>query len=224
MQTEISPYLEVLKQNVKRKISDRLSNQTVRQVASNAFAFHFKDEASLAFQNYYREIITNREKYLDSSNFFRVFKQRYSLQGIDGAYLDGLEREKETILCLIDNNELANLYFRFFANAHLQHGANIVRKNLGSFFAKLVHTFRPDEFCALDNPIKSLFGLGSESFYIAFVIVSNAYREWASENSDLMQQIRIELERNEIGQPFSAKMTDLKLLDLVFWYQANEIG
>jgi hypothetical protein len=60
MQTEISPYLEVLKQKVKQKISDRLSNQTVRQAASNAFAFNFKDEASLAFQNYYREIITNR--------------------------------------------------------------------------------------------------------------------------------------------------------------------
>ena len=161
---------------------------------------------------------------MGSSDFFRVFKQRYGLQGIDGAYLDRLEREKETILRLIDNNELANLYFRFFANAQLQHGENVVRKNLGSFFAKLVHTFRPDEFCALDNPIKKHLGLGNESFYIAFVIISHAYKEWASENSDLMQQIRIELECNKVGQPFSARMTDLKLLDLVFWYQANEIG
>lgn len=224
MLTEISPYLETSKQNVKQKISDLLSNQTVRQVSSNAFAFHFRDEAPLAFQNYYQEIITNREIYLGASDFFRVFKQRYSLQGIDGAYLDRLEREKETILCLIDNNELANLYFRFFANAQLQHGENFVRKNLGSFFAKLVHTFRPDEFCALDNPIKKYFGLGNESFYIAFIIISHAYKEWASENSDLMQQVRIELERNEVGQPFSAKMTNLKLLDLAFWYQANEIG
>jgi len=82
----------------------------------------------------------------------------------------------------------------------------------------------PDEFCALDNPIKNHFGLGGESFYIAFIIVSNAYREWVSENSNLMQQIRLELERNKAGQPFSTKMTDIKLLDLIFWYQVNEIG
>ncbi len=224
MQTEISPYLEALKQSVKKKISSLLSNQTVRQVASNAFTFHFKDEASLAFQNYYREIITNRESYLGTPDFFRVFKQRYSLQGIDGAYLDRLEREKEAILRLIDNDDLANLYFSFFANAQLQHGVRVVGKNLGSFFTKLVHTFRPEEFCALDNPIRNYFGVGNESFYIAFVIISHAYNEWARENTDLMRQIRMELECNEVGQPFSSKMTDLKLLDLVFWYQANEIG
>jgi hypothetical protein len=70
--------------------------------------------------------------------------------------------------------------------------------------------------------VKKYFGLGNESFFIAFIIVSKAYSEWASENPALMQQIRSELERNNTGKPFSAKMTDLKLLDLIFWYQANE--
>jgi hypothetical protein len=223
MQTEISPYLEASKQGVKQKISSLLNKQTVRQVASGAFTFHFKDKGSLTFQNYYREMVANQERFLSAPNFFREFKQRYSLQGIDGAYLDKLEREKELILRLLDSNELANLYFRFFADAPLQHDKRVVRKNLGSFFAKLVHTFMPDKYCALDNPIKKYLGLGNESFYIAFIVISNAYKEWASENSDLMQQIRIELERNKIGKPFSAKMTDLKLLDLIFWYQANEV-
>ena len=215
--------MEASKQSVKQKISSLLNNRTVKQVASGAFTFHFKDRESLKFQNYYREIVANRERFLSAPNFFREFKQRYSLQGIDGVYLDRLERKKEIILRLLDSNEFANLYFRFFADAPLQHGKRVVRKNLGSFFAKLVHTFMPDKYCALDNPIKKHFGLGNESSYIAFIVISNAYKEWASENSDLMQQIRIELERNKIGKPFSAKMTDLKLLDLIFWYQANEV-
>ena len=109
----------------------------------------------------------------------------------------------------------------FFADARIRCGEKVVSKNLGSFFTKLVHTFVPDRFCALDNPIRKYFGLGSESFYIAFIVISTAYREWASENSDLMQQIRTELEHNEIGQPFSDKMTDLKLLDLIFWHQTQ---
>ncbi len=223
MQTEISPYLEALKQSVKRKISVLIDNRTVEQVANDAFTFHFKDKGSLAFQNYYRETVDNREWFLNTPNFFRVFKQKYSLQGIDNAYLDDLENKKKTILSLIDHNELADLYFGYFANAQLQHGNRVVRKKLGSFFAKLVHTFQPEDFCALDNPIKEHFGLGSESFFIAFIILSNAYKEWASENPDLMQQIRMEIEHNQIGQSFSAKMTDLKLLDLIFWFQANKV-
>lgn len=222
MQTEISPYLGARKQSVKLKISSLLNNRTVKRVAAGAFAFHFKDEKSLTFQNYYRKIVGNRERFLSAPNFFREFKQRYSLQGLDGAYLDRLEREKETILRLLDSKELANLYFRFFAHARLKHGKVVVRKNLGSFFAKLVHTFMPDKYCALDNPIKKHLGLGNESFYIAFIVIGNAYKEWASENSGLMRQVRMEIERNRIGKPFSVKMTDLKLLDLIFWHRANE--
>ncbi len=112
-------YLEALKQSVKRKISVLIDNRTVEQVANDAFTFHFKDKGSLAFQNYYRETVDNREWFLNTPNFFRVFKQKYSLQGIDNAYLDDLENKKKTILSLIDHNELADLYFGYFANAQL---------------------------------------------------------------------------------------------------------
>jgi len=222
MQT-ILPYLDELKQSVKRQISGLLNSESVKQVATAAFSFHFKDTASLAFQNYYCTIIENRERFLATPDFFRVFKQRYSLQGIDGTYLDRLEREKLSILHLLESNELIKLYFTYFAEAEIKHGKQVVKKNLGSFFAKLVHTFKPDKYCALDNPIKDQFGLGRESFYIAFIIISKAYHEWASENSEMMGQIRKEFNQNQTAEPFNAKMTDLKLLDLIYWYQANEV-
>jgi len=218
----ISPYIEKSKQNVKRSISDLLNATEIERVAREAFSYNFGNNRSLSFQHYYRETIENREKFLSTPDFFRHFKQRYALQGIDSAYLDKLESEKETILHLLDSNDLVNLYYRFFADALVQRGERVVKKNLGSFFTKLVHTFLPDRYCALDNPVKKYFGLGNESFFIAFIVVSKAYREWASENWVLMQQIRMEIERNKTGKLFSIKMTDLKLLDLIFWYQANE--
>ena len=147
--------------------------------------------------------------------------QQYALQGIDRAYLDRLETDKEIILHLIDNDNLADMYFRYFAGAQLQHKKGAVTRNLVSFFSKLVHTFAPEKYCALDNPIKQYLKLGNESFYIAFFVVSHAYREWASENPELIQQIRRQLEQHKTGCEFSAKMTNLKLLDLIFWYQAN---
>ena len=223
MQTQILPYIEKSKQGVKQSISGLLTAQTVRQAARSAFAYHFENDRSLAFQLYYRETVSNRDGFLSTPNFFTRFKQQYALQGIDAAYLDKLETDKETILHLIDNDKLAELYFRYFAEAHLQHKQKAVSRNLGSFFTKLVHTFSPDKYCALDNPIKKYLKMGNESFYVAFFVVSHAYREWAGENSGHMQQIRLELERHKTGRRFSASMTDLKLLDLIFWYQTNVV-
>jgi hypothetical protein len=223
MQKEILEYANVRKENTKQKISLFLSSRNTAWVAQKAFSFYF-GETPRAFQEYYIQSIANREDYLSTANFFRVFKQRYALQGIDNNFLDMLEKEKKVILQHIDNNDLSTLYFDFFASAQLQHGDSLVYKNLGSFFAKLVHTFCPDKFCALDNPIKNYFGLGKESFYMAFIIVSQAYQEWAKENPILMQQIRDELEKNSIAKPYSVKMTNLKLLDMIFWYQANRVS
>ncbi|HOP48940.1 MAG TPA: hypothetical protein PK874_14905 [Desulfobacteraceae bacterium] len=223
MQIHISPYTEKSKGSVKQSISKLLDSHNTEREARDAFSYHFQDARSFAFQRYYNETVANREGFLSTPDFFRRFKQQYALQGIDGSYLDRLESEKETILHLIDNDELADIYFRYFAEAPLQHGDKIVRKNLGSFFSKLIHTFVPNKYCALDNPIKKYFGLGSESFFIAFIILSKSYSEWASDNLSLMQKIRKEINCNNTGKQYSAKMTDLKLLDLIFWYQANAV-
>ncbi len=222
MQNEILEYIDVCNKNTKRAISSFLRGDKTKQIAQETFLFYF-GEKSQPFQEYYVENIGNRESFLSASNYFRIFKQRYSLQGIDGNFLDKLEKEKIKILNYIDDESLADLYFEFFAFAQLQHGEKTVSKNLGSFFAKLVHTFCPDKYCALDNPIKNYFGLERESFYLAFIIVSNAYQEWVKENPILMQDIRNELERNLSAKSYSGKMTNLKLLDMIFWYQTNVV-
>ena len=217
MQKEILNYLDTLKNNVKHQISMKLTVAS----AHAAFKDYFSGTKSTAFHAYYSEIISNKEKFLSDPDFFREFKQQYSLQGVDGDYLATLEENKSKILQLIERDEISNLYFEFFANAPIRHGEEIRQKSLGSFFAKLVHTFAPDKFCALDNPIKDYFGLGRESFYIAFIVISQAYKEWSNENSDIMGKIKMELESFAKDIPPNFDMTDLKLLDLIFWHQAN---
>lgn len=221
MQTEILTHIKRLKQGARRKIAEALSGDVIEVVARHAFAFHFSDRKSLAFQEYYGRVTGNREAFLKMPGFFREFKAQYSLQGIDNDCLDRFEKKKRAMLELIETDRLAELYDRHFTDVKVKHGAGTSRKNLGSFFAKLVHTFKPDMYCALDNPIKDALGLKNESFYIAFLVVSAAYREWARENPGLMRRIRAELERNETGRAHSPAMTDLKLLDLVFWHLAN---
>lgn len=224
MKNDVLGYLHQREQNVIREVSKLLTAGDCSLVACNAFEFHFKqNKASLTFQKYYFSTIQNHSAFLAQPDFFHEFKHQYSLQGIDGSYLDHLESHKSRMLQLLISGDVLSLYLEFFDKAPLKHKGKVVRKTLGSFFAKLVHTFMPDRYCALDNPIKENLGLKDESFFMAFMIISQGYCKWASMNPGLMQHIRGELEKDDIGRQYSSKMTNLKLLDMIFWHRANVI-
>lgn len=208
--------------NIRRQISTDINDSTIDHVVQTFLAFHVKNKNSSSFQAYYFKTLKNENHYLTSPTFFREFKRQYSLQGIDNGYLDKLESDKEKILSLLQADKLADLYFEYFAKAAVKHGTTTINKNLGSFFAKLVHTFKPADFCALDNPIKNHLGLQRESFFIAFRIISSAYKLWAADNKSLLSRMKdqfIGIDDRQLIHHNS--LTDLKLLDLIYWSKAN---
>lgn len=208
--------------DIKDKISADISDKTVDKVVRTFLKFHLTDKGSKSFQDYYFSILTNENLFLTSKTFFRDFKRRYSLQGIDNEYLDSLETNKKIILSLLHQDKLADLYFDYFAKAQIKHGKTKKTKDLGSFFAKLVHTFKPNDYCALDNPIKKHFGLKKESFFVSFGIISSAYKLWATDNDRALIEIRQNFKAIDRGHIMRHdKITDLKLLDLIYWSKAN---
>lgn len=215
-------YIKKLRESVYSKISDYINDKTVDQIVLNDLVkAHIENKASASFQSYYFETLKNEEEFYKSIDFFRQFKRQYSLQGIDNKYLDRLESHKQKILEAIHNN-LVQLYFDFFNKAEIKHGNGFKEKDLGSFFAKLVHTFRPNEFCALDNPIKNYFGLKKESFFISFIIISDEYKHWATENQQTILTIKEKFRLADKSRTLNHDLlTDLKLLDLIFWSKAN---
>jgi len=216
-------YISTLKQTVYDRISADINEKTVNEIVkTDLVKSHLDDKGSAGFQNYYFLTLDNEKLYNSSTDFFRQFKKRYSLQGIDNNYLDKLEGLKQEILKNIRADKLAQLYFDTFNKAIIKHGKDFKEKDLGSFFAKLVHTFRPDEYCALDNPIKNYFGLKKESFFISFFIISVEYKHWATDNKKLLKIIREKFKQaDKKGILQHDKLTDLKLLDLIFWSKAN---
>ncbi|TDO72998.1 hypothetical protein EV143_107305 [Flavobacterium chryseum] len=222
MTTNEEQYISFLKQKVLKRISIEINENSINNIIkTDLYESHIKDKISSSFQEYYFETL-NKEYFLSSKNFFKQFKSRYSLQGIDNEYLDKLENNKTEILQLIRQNSLTKLYINYFNKALIKHGDLKKEKDLGSFFAKLVHHFLPNEYCALDNPIKDYFGLSKESFFIAFFIISEEYKKWAIENKQLLNTIREnfrQLDQNKILD-FNL-LTDHKLLDLIFWSKAN---
>ena len=199
-----------------------LENKVNEIVKTNLINSHILNEKSFKFQQYYFMCITHEDLYFNTSNYFRVFKKKYSLQGIDNDFLDGLEKQKSEILSKIKSNQICELYLNTFKKAKIKKKEMHTEKDLGSFFSKLVHTFNPSDYCALDNPIKELFGLKKESFFISFIIISNTYRKWAKENPNLLKKIRNEFIKLDVNNKINhEKISDLKLLDLIFWSIAN---
>ena len=223
MTTNEEQYIAFQKEKVFKRISAELNENSIDDIVKiNLYNSHIKNKISSRFQQYYFETLNNETNFLSSENFFKKFKSRYSLQGIDNEYLDRLESRKLEILELIHKNSLSELYFEHFNRAVIKHGDSKKEKDLGSFFAKLVHHFSPHEYCALDNPIKDYFGLSKESFFIAFLIISAEYKKWAKENQQLLNTIRENFKQLDEDKILNYDLlTDHKLLDLIFWSKAN---
>lgn len=208
---------------IKNRLSDDMNSKSIDKVINKDLHFHLSDRNSKRFQSYYFKILCNKEFFLNENNFFLEFKRQYGLQGIDNNFLNNkLENNKMTILTLINEEKLADLYFGYFACALIKFGNTTKPRDLSSFFTKLVHTFEPGEYCALDNPIKNLLGLQRESFYIAFKLISTAYKEWAADNQKTLISIREgfkNIDREHIM--YHDKITDLKLIDLIYWTKAK---
>lgn len=222
MNENTEQYLLFLKQKVKDKISSSINFKTIEHIVElDLYQSHIEEKNSSTFQQYYFKTLNNEDFFLNN-NFFKQFKNKYSLQGIDNNYLEKLENSKAEILKLIRTNSLVKLYIDFFSKAKIKHGASEKEKDLGSFFAKLVHHFSPNEYSPLDNPIKQYLGLSKESFVISFFIISEEYKSWAETNQELLLKIRQRFKtKDEMRVINHELLTDLKLLDLIFWSKAN---
>ncbi|MCS3871430.1 hypothetical protein J3D55_004346 [Chryseobacterium ginsenosidimutans] len=222
MDENAEQYLLFLKQKVRDKISSSINSKTIEDIIEgDLYQSHIKEKNSSAFQEYYFKTLNNDDNFLNN-NFFKEFKSKYSLQGIDNNYLEKLENAKPEILKLIRANFLTKLYIDFFSKAKIKHGEFEKEKDLGSFFAKLVHHFLPNEYAALDNPIKQYFCLSKESFVLSFFIISEEYKSWAENNQEILLDIRQKFEYKDEKKIINHELlTDLKLLDLIFWSKAN---
>jgi hypothetical protein len=216
-------YIQRKKEGVRSQIDNDINIESIESVVTDAIKFSITDTRSKNFQEYYFTTINNTQNYLSDNRFFHNFKSKYALQGINNSYLDSLEENKQPILRLLNDNRLIELYFEYFAKARLMRRDKTVLVDLGSFFAKLVHTFKPNEYCALDNPIKNYFGLRKESFYIAFMIISLEYKAWINQNPQILMSIRKQIAMVDTEKIFDdEKLTDMKIMDLLFWRKANK--
>jgi hypothetical protein len=117
-------YLNKIKENIVKKISDDINEGSIDKIIEKILKICEDEKKFINFQEYYFTILENKKYLLKEPNFFREFKVKYSIQVIDKEYLDGLEKHKSEIYSLIINNKLSELYFDNFYKAKIKTNNN----------------------------------------------------------------------------------------------------
>jgi len=230
MKTEaiLASYLERNSDKVLWKIIEILKNPSSESLFQEHFVNRADNEKNsrnhfFSFQNYYFETLGKIDE-IESIDF----KQKYSLQGVTSAYLNKLNESKPEIISLLENEQLSELYFKYFHFQELETKAGNKTKSLGSFFTKLVHTYKPSEYTPVDRPMKDFFGLNNESYFVSMIVISRAFKKWAIENGNIISEFKdllIDYMAKENHMVIDkTKITDIKVMDTIFWSIANTLN
>lgn len=220
MEHHIAQYLSILSRRVEKKIEDLLNDKSVEYISNVSFQSRLKNPKFKAFQRFYFSDTVEFE-----DDFFNTFRTRYALQGVDSRYLKMLNEHKSTIKELLINDDVVELYFTYFHQQEMSYGRSFRKKNLGSFYTKLCHTFNKEKYTPMDNPMRHHFGLNNESFPISMIVVSNGFKGWCNSNRKLTEQLKLHIAdeiSTELQIPIAASgITDMKLMDMIYWSVSN---
>jgi len=216
IELSVESCIQKLDEDFKKENRDRIIKQTLK-------ALNNENGRVFKFMKFYEEIISDNVNYFKGrKDSFRQFTKEYSIQGLTLGYLNFLETKKIEILDLLKKKELLELYKKYFYKQEIKNKKGIHQKSFGSFYSKLVHTFHPEEYTALDNSIKKSFGLNREGFFISFLAVSRAYRQFVVNNNSVIEGIKNEIQSSPKSDFLNFKLiSDLKLIDLILWVKEN---
>jgi len=210
--TLLEDYLRNKEELVYNKMVTELDKRSAKSVCSLMLKNSFIKNSD----RFYNTITLDKDR--SEKNFFQTFKSKYSLQFISNKYLSYLARNKGDIENLIETGKHVDLFEKYFANAL---ATKDTRKELASFYSKLLHTYCPEDYPALDNPIKKYLGLKKEGFVVSIGIIRNAYARYSSEKSSKISEIRDILKQKASEALRVDELSDQKILDMVFWTIAN---
>lgn len=233
MKSNLTVYTEALTEKVIERIGVDLPQINIAELISRRNSADKSGRKFNAYLQFYYELMQDANDHFINDEFFSSFIHHYSLRGIDKKTIGALNSSKKEIKELIDNDELVKLYFMYF------HEVNTAgkTKSLGSFFTKLVHTFKPEEITQIDIGLKKHFKLEHESYFISMIVVSAAFLRFSEGEPDTLLKLQKHLSGilPEIDKFYSCKchkgkrvveisttQKNLFTLNFIFWLKSTE--
>ena len=174
------------------------------------FREYLKDKRSKDFNEYYNQTVLDKEKIN-----FGTFSNKWALH-LRRNHIDYLNKNYELLKKEIIEKKDINLFYQKF-------GIDKNGRRNKSFCCKLFHTFLPDEFIPLDNPIRDHFKLRKFDFLLCEEIIRIGYLMFISKNHEKIKLVRDVLFSDEFKFFRVKELSDIRLLDMIYWYILNRI-
>lgn len=167
-----------------------------------------EDNRVISFIRYYNRTVLDKERF-----DFGEFKHQWAIQGMNKEVIDYFNSNYDNFKKeIIGEKNLNKFFIRYCCR---------VRKE-ASFCSKLFHTFLPDEFPPLDNPIKKLFHLQNEDFIKSVFIMKNGYRTFSKNQTEIIKSIRTLLLKPQYKYLRGNELSDFRILDMYYWLKNRE--
>jgi hypothetical protein len=206
--TTANTYIDKLVEKVRHQISAEITKKGIQRFKTDV-ACRVAKTNSVKFFRWYFETTSNPKRLAEGKEM-REFKTKWGLgRFVKDEVCDRIQENFADIVRLVNRDNLTTLYFEYFEQV------GTPPTNQGCFFTKLVHTLKPQDYCPVDTIISGHFALVNESYFVRLCALSRAYKEWASENRNLIADLKNELGRDDKHQIWE-QLEDLKLLDTIF--------
>jgi hypothetical protein len=229
---------------IEEVINTNLKNAHFPRIISDFKTHHLNNLVSVDMHsNFYHKFVdadpeTFKKNYFETPDFFKRFGAVYPAQLTPSDYYANLELHKEHIFNLITAadtskfapEELQELYRCYFAKKPV----DLPRRHMNFSYTSLLHVFYPERFTSVNNPVINYFkditknntdiNLNDFDFICWSRLLSQAYRNWAESNPNIIRRLRALFKENDPdGLIYNDKLTDIKVLDLIFWARTNTI-
>lgn len=165
------------------------------------------DKRVISFIKYYNKSVLDKNKIN-----FGEFKHRWAIQGMTKDVIEFFEKNQDKLKEEIITKKDIKSFFRKYCTQ---------KRREWVFCSKLFHTFLPDMFPPVDNPIMNNFNLKKENLIDRILIVKRAYELFIKNNVDFIKMIRRVLSKNKFSYLRVNELSDIRLLDMYYWVKKS---
>jgi len=182
-----------------------------KEKLTKLFREYFEDKRSIDFIKYYNKTVLDKEKIN-----FGMFSNKWALH-LRKTHIDYLDKNHELLKKEILNRKDIYSFYKNF-------GIDKEGRRNKSFCCKLFHSFLPNEFIPLDNPIRNHFKLknfDSDHHLWCEKIIRRGYSMFISKNKKKIKLIKEVLSNKEFEFFRIKELSGLRLMDMIYWFVLN---
>jgi hypothetical protein len=165
------------------------------------------DNRTLSFLKFYNKTVLDGERIN-----FGEFKRQWAIQGMSAEVYRYFDENYEKLREEILNKKDIRSFF-------IEHCTK--KRKEAAFCSKLFHTFLPEEFPPIDNPIKSEFSLIGEDPIESILVIKKGYDLFVRKNPDKMKLIRQVLSKPKFSFLRIQELSDIRILDMFYWFKLS---